>query len=133
MKYQDENSKGTMDLDTYRNDNFTLYGFELSQVLDNIILVKYLDASDDGRDMVRNGIIVPTSAITRAWRVSQVVLAGPKCEQVKVGDIVCHPHDKGIIVSNISVKGVGSLKNAVFLNEDRIFGICNKEQKSTKE
>ena len=121
----DTNDFGLIDLDTYNNDNFTLLGFKLSQVLDDIILIKYADLADETGDTVmRNGIAIPLAHVERAWRIGQVVLAGPNCKYVKVNDYVCFPSDKGLPCSNLDVDNVGILKDATFLNESRIFGIC---------
>ena len=131
------NDRGIIDLDLYRNDNFSLFGFELSQVLDNIILIKYADLGDEtGETVVRNGIMIPIAHVQRAWRIGEVILAGPLCRQVKTGDHICFPSDKGIPCSNLDVDGVGVLRDAVFLNEDRIFGICkpvNLKQKNASK
>ena len=131
------NDRGIIDLDLYRNDNFSLFGFELSQVLDNIILIKYADLGDEtGETVMRNGIMIPIAHVQRAWRIGEVVLAGPLCRQVKVGNHICFPSDKGIPCSNLDVGGVGVLRDAVFLNEDRIFGICkpvNLKQKNASK
>ena len=121
----DTNDYGLIDLDTYNNDNFTLLGFKLSQVLDDIILIKYADLADDTGDTVmRNGIAIPLAHVERAWRIGKVVLAGPRCQYVKVNDYICFPSDKGLPCSNLDVDNVGILKDATFLNESRIFGIC---------
>lgn len=114
-----------IDFDDYRNDNFTLFGFKLSEVLDDIILIQYADAGDDRGDTVmRNGLALPLAHIEKAWRIGKVVLAGHNCKRVKVNDFVCFPSDKGIPCSNLDVENVGVLKDATFLNEGRIFGIC---------
>ena len=114
-----------IDFDDYRNDNFTLFGFKLSEVLDDIILIQYADAGDDRGDTVmRNGLALPLAHIEKAWRIGKVVLAGHNCRRVKVNDYVCFPSDKGIPCSNLDVENVGVLKDATFLNEGRIFGIC---------
>lgn len=128
------NERGLIDLDTYTNDNFTLLGFKLSQVLDDILLIKYADLADDTGDTVmRNGIMVPLAHVERAWRIGQVVLAGPLCGHTKVGDYVCFPSDKGLPCSNLDVDGVGILKDATFLNEARIFGICKRASLSNSD
>lgn len=120
--------KGLVDLDKYSSDeNFSLFGYQLTQVLDDIILVKYLDCSDDGSEIMKNGILVPINTMTFTWRIGEVVLAGPKCSLVKVGSIVCFPNDRGIQVGNLNIKGQGKIKNSCFLNEDRIFGVCEPE------
>ena len=119
------NDRGLIDLDLYRNDNFSLFGFELSQVMDNVILVEYSDLGDDtGQTVMRNGIMIPIAHVQRAWRIGRIILAGPRCLQVKAGDHVCFPSDKGIPCSNLDIEGVGVVRDAVFLNEDRIFGVC---------
>lgn len=117
--------KGTVQLDNYStSENFDLFGYQLDQVLDDIILIKYLDCSDDGQEILKNGIFVPINATTFTWRIGEVVLAGPNCKQVVVGDVICFPNDKGIKVGNLEVTEIGKMSNSCFINEDRIFGIC---------
>ena len=117
--------KGAVQLDNYTtSENFDLFGYELSGVLDDIILVKYLDCSDDGQEILKNGILVPINATTFTWRIGEVVLAGPNCKLVKKGSVVCFPNDKGIAVGNLEVVDHGKIKNSCFLNEGRIFGVC---------
>ena len=105
--------------------------------MDNIILIRYSDLGDDtGETVMRNGIMIPIAHVQRAWRIGEIILAGPLCRQVKVGDHICFPSDKGIPCSNLDVDGVGVLRDAVFLNEDRIFGICkpvNLKQKNASK
>ena len=122
-----------INFDDYRNDNFTIFGFQLSKVLDDIILIQYADAGDERGDTVmRGGIAIPLNHVEKAWRIGKVALAGPKCKYVKVNDYVCFPSDKGIPCSNLDVDGIGNLKDATFLNESRIFGICKKPKKQSK-
>lgn len=121
--------KGTIQLDKYASsENFNLFGYELSQVLDDIILVKYVDCNDDGTEILKNGVWVPINVTTYAWRLGEVVLAGPRCKLVKTGDVVCFPNDKGIQVGNLEVEGEGKLRNSCFLNEERVFGICKPKK-----
>ena len=130
----DPNEYGLIDLDLYRNDNFSLFGFKLSKVLDEIILIKYADLGDDqGQTVIRNGIAIPLAHVERAWRIGKIVLAGPNCKYVKAGDHICFPSDKGIPCSNLDVDGVGVLRDATFLNEGRIFGICKPVQLNKKD
>ena len=105
--------------------------FELSFIFDDILLVEYIDESEDG-DIQRNGIFVPTNAITRAWRKAKVILAGPKAKYAQEDDIVIFPHNLGVTVSNMDIAGKGKVKKGVFLNEDRIFGICKLKDDSTE-
>ena len=127
LRADNSNERGIIDLDTYTNDNFTLFGFKLSQVLDDVLLIKYADLGDaTGDTVMRNGIMVPLAHVQRAWRIGQVILAGPRCNIVEAGDYVCFPSDKGLPCSNLDVDGVGILRDATFLNEGRIFGVCKK-------
>ena len=120
-----DNVKGTIQLDNYTaSENFNLFGYELSNVLDDIILVKYVDCNEDGTELLKNGVWVPINTSTFTWRIGEVILAGPNCSLVKVGDHVCFPNDKGISVGNLEVLDHGKIKNSCFLNEDRIFGVC---------
>jgi len=117
--------KGTVQLDNYTgSENFNLFGYELTEVLDDIILVKYVDCTDDGTEIMKNGVLVPINVSTFTWRIGEVVLAGRNCQLVKKGDHVTFPNDKGIQVGNLVVKDVGKLPNACFLNESRLFGVC---------
>jgi hypothetical protein len=117
--------KGTVQLDNYTSsENFNLFGYELSNVLDDIILVKYVDCNDQGTEILKNGVWVPINTSTFTWRIGEVLLAGPNCQLVKVGDHVCFPNDKGIAVGNLEITNHGKVKNSCFLNEDRIFGVC---------
>lgn len=125
----EDDVKGTIQLDKYTSsENFNLFGYELSQVLDDIILVKYVDCNDDGTEILKNGVWVPINVTTYAWRLGEVVLAGPRCKLVKTGDVVCFPNDKGIQVGNLEVEGEGKLRNSCFLNEERVFGICKPKK-----
>lgn len=121
--------RSLIDLDLYRNDSFSLYGYKLNKVLDDILLVQFVDLSEDGKSVIRNGIHIPLSQVQKTWRLARVILCGPLCKYAKPGDIVCFPDDKGIKVDNIAVNGIdGSARNCVFLNEQRIFGVCEKEE-----
>ena len=129
--------KSLIDLETHLEDQFTLLGYKLSQLFDDIILAQYVD-TDDNEAVSRNGVIVPLNAATKAWRLGRVILAGPNCRYTELGDIVCFPNDKGIPVSNIHVDGVGIIKHGMFLDESRLFGICKpvddeSKPKSTKK
>ena len=96
--------------------------FELNMIFDDILLVEYIDENDTG-EIERNGIFVPTNAVSRAWRKARVILKGPKSQYVKEGDIVIFPNNLGVTIANLDVNGT-RLKKAIFLNEDRLFGIC---------
>ena len=117
--------KGTVQLDKYTgSENFNLFGYELTHVLDDIILVKYVDCNDEGTEILKNGVWVPINVNTFTWRIGQVLLAGPNCKLVKTGDFVTFPNDKGIAVGNLEIENAGKIKNSCVINEDRICGKC---------
>ena len=120
--------RSLIDLDTYQTtDTFSLHGYKLNRVMDDIVLAQYVDLSKDGNSVIRNGIHIPLSQVHRTWRMARVILVGPKCNYTKPGDIVCFPDDKGIKVDNLSVTGFdSSIRDCIFLNEDRFFGICEE-------
>lgn len=118
-----------LNFEKHASDTFTLIDdFELDKVLDNIILVRYVDTPDSNQTVMRNGILVPIDHTKAAWRIGQIILAGPDCKNVKVDDFVCFPNDKGIPVSNVVVKGLGKIKQSIFLDETRIFGVCSRAE-----
>jgi hypothetical protein len=99
-------------------------GYNLKHVLDDVILVEFADETEDGTNIIRNGIVVPINADTKAWRIGRVVLAGPNVKLAKPNEYVCFPNNLGVPIANIDVEGYGLLKKGIFLNEQRIFGIC---------
>ncbi len=100
-------------------------GYNLKTVLDDILLVSYADETEDGASIMRNGIVVPINADTKAWRIGKVVMAGPNAKHAKAGDYVCFPNNLGVPIANIDIENHGTLKKGIFLNEQRIFGICS--------
>jgi len=123
--------KHLIDLSTHSEGDVGLTDdFELTMIFDDILLVEYVDENDTG-EIQRNGIFVPTNALTKAWRKAKVVLAGPKVEYTKPGDVVIFPNNLGVTVANIDVNGV-KVKKGIFLNEDRLFGICKLKDDNSK-
>ena len=120
--------RSLIDLDSYQDtDTFSLHGYKLNRVMDDIVLAQYVDLAADGNSVIRNGIHIPLSQVRCTWRMARVILVGPKCNYTKPGDIVCFPDDKGIKVDNLSVTGFdSSIRDCLFLNEDRFFGICEE-------
>ena len=45
----------------------------------------------------------------------------------KKGDIVVFPNNLGVTVANMEVAGHGKISNGIFLNESRVFGICERK------
>jgi cellobiose-specific phosphotransferase system component IIB len=107
---------------------FGLDDYVLSFVFDDIVLVEFIDEVDDGMGSAieRNGLFIPTNATTKAWRKAKVILVGPNVNYAKKDDIVVFPNDRGATVSNLDVEGYGKVSKGMFLNEQRIFGICKK-------
>jgi len=98
--------------------------YEIVELLADVIAVEYLDVAEDGKSLIRNGIILPGQVVdNRAWRIARVKLTGPSCRQVKVGDTVIFPGDRGL--QGLQRNG----KMMIFLSEDRIFGICETIKK----
>tara|TARA_R110000772_G_C13199862_1_gene429924 strand:+ start:473 stop:871 length:399 start_codon:yes stop_codon:yes gene_type:complete len=115
--------RSLIDLTKHSEGDFGLDDFELSFIFDDILLVEYVDETQTG-DILRNGIVVPTNAVNKAWRKAKVILAGPNVKYAKPDDIVIFPNNLGVTVANMDIVGKGKLKGGVFLNEDRVFGIC---------
>jgi len=118
----------TIQVDQYNGgtSTFSIYGFEMSDTIGDILCVQFADCSDSGQEIMRGGILVPMGATDqqKAWRIGKVLLAGKGCRTVKKGDYVSFPGDRGLKASNLCVEGIeGEVRNAVFLNEERIFGI----------
>lgn len=125
-------TRGLIDLASYQEGNFGIDDYTLNFIFDDIVLIEYRDLTEDGDAINRNGIFVPTNAVRTAWRKGEVVLAGPQVKYCKKGDVVIFPHDKGISVANIDIEGYGKLKRGMFLNEQRLFGICKQKEDATK-
>jgi len=116
--------KSLIDLsDPTQGFDSTLMGYSLSTLMEDVILVRYVDENDDGTALMRNGIMIPLNADTKAWRIGEVLLKGTKTEYVEVGSHVMFPNNLGIPIQNIDVEGVGKVKKGLFLNEARIFGV----------
>jgi len=116
-------TRSLIDLSRHSEGDFGIDDFELTQIFDDILLVEYIDETEAG-EIMRNGIVVPTNAVNKAWRKAKVILVGPNAKYTNKGDIVIFPNNLGVTVSNIDVEERGKVKTGVFLNEDRVFGIC---------
>lgn len=124
-------TRNLIDLSSHSSGDFGLDDYILSSILDDILLVEFVDMSADGESITRNGIYIPSNALAKAWRKGRVLLAGPKAQYVKEDDIVIFPNNLGVTVSNIHVEGHGYINKGIFLNENRIFGICKENNGST--
>jgi len=105
-----------------------IIGYDLVDVLDDVILAEFVDVSSSGNEIMRNGLVVPINSLTSAWRIGKVVLCGKGCALVQKGDYVCFPNNMGINISKIDVVGHGVVESGQFLNEHRIFGVVKPRQ-----
>jgi len=115
-KLPNENN-GLVEIEAYKEYPLPT-DYEITSVLEDVIMAEYADVSEDGASVIRNGIHLPQNVIDqRAWRVAKAVLVGPLAT-VKPGDFFIFPGDKGLA----SIKKNG--KQVIFINEKRIFGMC---------
>ncbi|NCX56447.1 MAG: hypothetical protein EBW87_04520 [Burkholderiaceae bacterium] len=98
--------------------------YEITELLGSVVMAEYADVAADGKSLVRNGIILPHAVVeNKSWRVGKVLLSGPDCTQVKTGQHIIFPGDKGIV----GIQRGG--KTVIFLDETRIFGICELKKR----
>jgi|TARA_R100000482_G_C5121327_1_gene145979 hypothetical protein len=126
--------KKIIDLDGAHNeslDNLITDDYVLDFIFDDILLIEFIDEVNDGAGdaVMRGGVYIPTNAIQRAWRKGKIILAGPEAKYAKKGDVVVFPNNLGVGISNTEIGGYGHLRKGIFLNESRLFGICNKKVK----
>ena len=129
-------TKSLIDLTKTGRGDFGLEDYELTFLFDDILLIEYVDLSEDGNaggeTIERNGILIPTNTLIRAWRKGKVILSGPDVKYAKEGDIVLFPNNMGVTISGVSVPGKGSIEKGIFLNEERMFGICKVKDDNTE-
>lgn len=119
-------TRGLIDLaDHSKGEGPLLLGYELDEIYDDIVLAVYTDVDDTGENLIRDGIVIPGNVADRAWRIARVVMVGPNVKQLTPGKHVIFPNEFGVRASNIKIKGGTTLKQCVFLNEQRIFGTCD--------
>lgn len=124
-------TRSLIDLAKHSEGDFGIDDFKLKFIFDDILLVEFIDETDTG-EIMRNGIVVPVNAVNKAWRKGKVVLAGPNAKYAKVDDIVMFPNNLGVTIANIEVEEYGKVKSGIFLNEDRMFGICSPKDDNTE-
>ena len=111
--------------------DFGLEDYTLSKLMDDVMLLEFCDihATDDGAECVmRNGILVPVTQVHNMWRKGKVVLKGPNVRYTQIGEIVMFPANMGVQISNVEVEEYGTVKKGLFLNEQRMFGICKEKE-----
>ena len=119
-------TRSLIDLSSTQSGDFGLDDFKLKFLFDDIILVEYIDMTETG-EVLRGGLYIPSNALTKAWRKAVVILAGPDAKYVKKGDIVVFPNNLGVTVANMEITDHGKISNGIFLNESRVFGICERK------
>tara|TARA_R100001129_G_scaffold16887_1_gene11023 strand:- start:9931 stop:10347 length:417 start_codon:yes stop_codon:yes gene_type:complete len=124
-------TRSLIDLSDPDKGDFGIDDYELSFIFDDILLIEYVDETEQG-EVERNGILVPTNALTKAWRKGKVILAGPDVKYTKEGDIVIFPNNMGVTISGVLIEGKGKIKKGIFLNEERMFGICKLQDVNTE-
>ena len=124
-------TRSLIDLTKSDKGDFGIDDYELSFIFDYILLIEYVDETQEG-EIERNGILIPTNALNKAWRKGRVILAGPDAKYAKEGDIVIFPNNMGVTINGVAITGKCKVKTGVFLNEERMFGICKKSDDSPK-
>lgn len=107
--------------------DFGMDDYVLCKLYDDVILLEYADlvtGEETGDYILRGGIAIPINQVHNAWRKGKVVLCGPNVKITEIGDIVVFPNNMGIPITNLEVEGYGRMKSGLFLNEQRMFGIC---------
>ena len=123
----EQGGRSLIDLSSSERQCLDFEGYVLSKLFDDIILVELIDEDDNG-NVQRNRIFIPTNNTIKTWRKGKVLLKGKNADQCEFNDIVIFPHDKGSPVSNVNVKNYGVLKKGMFLNQERIFGVCEQNK-----
>tara|TARA_R110000772_G_scaffold173482_3_gene285422 strand:+ start:39 stop:410 length:372 start_codon:yes stop_codon:yes gene_type:complete len=112
-------------IEKYAIESVPTQDWEFTQLLDDIIMCRYIDADDDG-NVKRNGIFIPTDATKQVWRVAEVIMVGDTVpDYITPGVKLMFPSDKGIP----AVTRDGT--NIIFLNVERIFGIVERADEQT--
>ncbi len=111
--------------------DFGMDEFVLSRLMDDVILLEFcdLESGEDGVDYVtRGGLLIPVAQIHNMWRKGRVILKGPNVLFTDIGEIVIFPANMGIPVNNLEVEGHGKVAKGLFINEQRMFGVCKRKE-----
>lgn len=126
-------TRSLIDLSSHSSGEFGMDEFVLSQIYNDIILVEFIDLSEDGDTIKRGSIFIPTNTLNKVWRKAKVILVGTEVKNTSPGDIVMFPNDKGVTVSGMEIAGYGKIKNGMFLNEQRLFGKCVPRESNSQQ
>ena len=96
--------------------------FDIDTVLGDIIMAKFDDVSEDGQDIVRDGIFLNTGTTKECWRSAIVLkVGGDVSSLITEGTRIGFPNDKGVL--GVQIGSGGKKEHIVFLNESRMFAI----------
>jgi cellobiose-specific phosphotransferase system component IIB len=112
--------------------DFGLDEYTLTKLMDDVMLLEFCDIESvgDGNEYVKRGaILIPTTQVHNMWRKGRVILKGPRVNFTEIGEIVMFPANMGVQISNVEVEGYGIVKKGLFLNEQRMFGVCKENGK----
>lgn len=120
-------NRGLIELEQYSNAALP-EDYDITEVLDDIIMGEYADISENGKEIMRNGLYIPEAvADQKAWRVGRVIISGPNVKNKnlkKAGTHFIFPGDRGIR------SFVKNGKQLIFINEARLFGVCTPKVKA---
>lgn len=121
-------TESLIDLTKYTEDDFNIPDHKITKLFDDLILAEYSDVSPDGTAIKRGDIFIPLNTAPKAWRIAKVLMVGEKCNNVNVGDTIVFPSDKGVPVTKLQygTDDTNIVKQGVFLNQERLFGVCEK-------
>lgn len=89
--------------------------FEFEGVFGDIIMLEVIDENEHG-EVYRDGIWLKQDVTKKMWRRGRVSLIGPQCNELKIGDEVAYPSDRGLKMVN------DGGKKFIFMNMERLFG-----------
>lgn len=121
-----------LQIDAYAPVPLPLDDWDITEVMDDVIMAEFADCSEDGTHVMRKGIHIAIDMSRAVWRVATVIKIGPNCSKnVKPGDYIIFPNDKGI--KSIMTDGKKK-RQIIFINEERLFGkvVPKKTKKGEK-
>jgi co-chaperonin GroES (HSP10) len=94
-----------------------LLNYDVESVMDDTVMVKYIDGSDS----VRGGIHIPQNMEVKAWVIGKVMLTGPK-SSLKTNQYVFFSRDRGLPARDLN----GESK-VIFIRDSEIMGVLKKK------
>lgn len=125
-----QENKGLVEIEQYGNAALP-EDYEITEVLDDVIMAEYADVAGNGKEIIRNGLFIPEGVVDqKAWRVGKVIITGPNVKNKTLrtpGATFIFPGDRGLR----SIRQDG--RQILFINEDRIFGVCTLKCDTNKK